>query len=1146
MNPSAFSSLSSDLNISEGFAKELSIQIDWMELVKYWTEIKSKYHIDSEDEDEDLMELRTDNMSSGSEIVIKNLTLNIETTKTTTSSSSAELISNNNTQNNTTFQPDLYSDFLDHIFSKFKVKIEGINVRLNEEIIIKCKETILIHAEFSGIRKIQIPEFKIQLLDEHNTHVLVRKGLEIIIKRTIEGINVKFQISEIEFRTDNINEVVLKLANMIKLQGFDSEMESKTRSNVSIEIMCDCLIFKLNSLLQVIINDVYINESGQFITGHIQAKWMGSLILNSSIQTQVIKGNFNELKFEIDDELEIFIKNIKLIDDLKTMIVNNTKENYGKSSYNFNPNISLQINSLNIKIEDYAAKFTNLSLKYGQIVLDTIDIIHDNSQIVLQGISYFIKPSSPNENKLSPFSDLKRFIENDEIISIENRETLLKYFLDFNSFDIKSFKGKVIIDDIIPILKGKHTGNSTNGGLTSLTGIIHELNLELGLDDDYYELQLDNLEVLSGSFLDLRIDLKIFKRNDKILLESGKINCTRYAELFVIDTDGINLHLPYNLPNQLKLDIIRLGFNEPVSNENNTNIYQVVMKNMKFDLEGPDQNNSLTIQSEFTAKEVVIKMEGSNPITVFLDELKVKLDEYMIFNSGLLKFTLSDYLDLRNHCSHISLTPESFDKLKRYVQFWSETYSPIIQEIVPDPIYYEIDPVNANKSTESTTPIGTVIKDESLELELDIFFDEEDLNEFSELNLNTNENEEIDEKDENHTKNNDYLKDLLNDVDEEFFKEKTFKKLKSFFKIINFGLEIKLILPEIIFKITLSEINGEISTKSTEIKVTEGLIEKETFSNSVVLGRWRKGPDVTCKYPIEDANFVKIQAEKIENVLKQSGIDEYNLIISISPLRLFLDQKSLNYLSEFFKIEPKQSSNNNNNVLRGFIFFNKVNIGALALKLDYNPNLTATTGIPLQGAEMILPKIELRGIKGFEGLGPAILSSWIPELKGKKLAGVLKTGLVPVRTIVNLGGGMVELILLPWQLGTNGSAAQTVAHIRRNSKQIGLETLKLTTTIANRASKLLNNNEEQKILAECSYPMDFQSGVQQAAQLIIALPTRIHHQNYQKGPLRAVPLFILDSAATATGALTKTLQGIQAEFDREIFLERKLKLHKNE
>lgn len=308
-----------------------------------------------------------------------------------------------------------------------------------------------------------------------------------------------------------------------------------------------------------------------------------------------------------------------------------------------------------------------------------------------------------------------------------------------------------------------------------------------------------------------------------------------------------------------------------------------------------------------------------------------------------------------------------------------------------------------------------------------------------------------------------------------------------------------------------------------------------------LINRWPRGPDVTCKHPIEDGNFFTLKADKIISET-QKIIEEYNLTVSICPLRLFLDQGTLNSLSSTFKsVETKKASSS---VLRSFIFFNKVTISPLALKLDYTPtNLNNNTPIPLQGAEMILPKIELRGVKGIEGLAPAIISTWIPELRGKKLTGALTTGLVPVRTVINLGGGVVELILLPWQHQRNESqsAAHTVAQIRKSSKQIGLETLKLTASLASNTSKLLNTSSSSSSKSVQTYPRDFQSGVQQAAQLIIALPTRLTQQNQKKGTFRAMPLLILDSASVATGVLAKTLQGIQAEFDKETDRDRRLK-----
>ena len=463
--------------------------------------------------------------------------------------------------------------------------------------------------------------------------------------------------------------------------------------------------------------------------------------------------------------------------------------------------------------------------------------------------------------------------------------------------------------------------------------------------------------------------------------------------------------------------------------------------------------------------------------------------------------------------------------------------------------------------------INFVEEDDGLELELN--FSTEEYSNYSEEEYSDYSEEES--FIESSSSSSSEMTNLLQEIDEEFFKSKK-NQIKTsengiIIKIKSFGLKLNLILSDLdVITINLNETNGHLTADSIDLKVKEGRIEKSA-NKGTLLGRWQRGPDTSFKYPIEDGSFVGIKGEKTGN--GNGGIDEYNLTISTCPMRLFLDQKLLNLIMKFvskteIETEKTHIKNGNENQtkinVKRFIFFNKVNISALALKIDYNPNTssTSTPPIPLEGAEMILPRIELRGIKGLGGLGPAILSSWIPELKGKKLTGILASGLIPVRTIVNLGGGVVELILLPWQCnkylstgkgktkpGPSISAAQTAAQIRRSSKQIGLETLKLTATIASKTSKLLT--PAPKIPHPCqSYPRDFQTGIQQAAQLIIALPTRLHHHRNnqpktQKGSLRILPLFILDSAAVATGAVAKTLQGIQAEFDKETEIDRKVK-----
>ena len=522
-------------------------------------------------------------------------------------------------------------------------------------------------------------------------------------------------------------------------------------------------------------------------------------------------------------------------------------------------------------------------------------------------------------------------------------------------------------------------------------------------------------------------------------------------------------------------------------------------------------------------------------------------------------------MEIRNHCSSMNLNPINLKNLIKLVTFWSEIFSPIIKLIEPKAVFhYNESSIDLDFNENVTTSFTGSEDENNLQLEFE-FSDNEEINfDFEgqdDIEISTDDKSlESEPSTSTSASTSEALKDLLNEIDDKFFvpKVENYSKTNNGVKINNFRFEVNLIVDssdnnitikdEYIERITLnlSGINGFVSSELIDLKVKDGNIEKSKARSDLkpfkktLLSIWNRGPDLTLKYPIVEGNFASIRAEKMDKCNDESesnGIDEFNMNLTICPLRLFLDQKSLSTLRAFFSQSSDNSLNYsaNNDEIRSFIFFNKVNISSLALKLDYKPN-SLEGAIHLEGAEMILPRMELRGVKGFEGLGPAIMNSWIPELKGKKLTGVLTSGLVPVRTIINLGGGVVELILLPWQLSREQrSAARTAANLRQSSKKIGLETLKLTTTLANQTAKLLNSK------SDFEYPRDFQSGIQQAAQLIIALPTKICDRKRGKSAVRAVPLVILDSAGVVSGALTKTLQGLQAHFDRELNNDRKIK-----
>lgn len=407
------------------------------------------------------------------------------------------------------------------------------------------------------------------------------------------------------------------------------------------------------------------------------------------------------------------------------------------------------------------------------------------------------------------------------------------------------------------------------------------------------------------------------------------------------------------------------------------------------------------------------------------------------------------------------------------------------------------------------------------------------------------------------------IEELMEDVDEEFFVAKQdsgfTEKSEMIMKFVNIGLNVKLKLENFEeLNVSLTGIEGSVEREKVKIRIKKGEIRRES---ELILSNWRRGPDAKSRIAMEEGTFLVLEAERTESDI--CGIDEYNLRAGVSPMRLFLDSQILDFFTNFaagIKTSEAFGSNDSKQQLKGlkgFIFFNKVTVSALPIKFDYQP--------ALQGAEICLPRIELRGVKGVGALPSSIASAWIPQLKGDRLKEVLKTGLLPVRTVVKVGNGFADLVLLPWRLAyqpnlelinqsddtsqlgdgsheivshfhygshalnsSSHSHARTAAQIRKSSKQIGMEALKLTSALATTTFELLNPTSKTDMDAK-----DLQGGIQEAAKLIVALPKRQKSRFERMNLLQAVPLVIWDSTSVTIGAIAKTLQGLAAEFDND-------------
>lgn len=64
------------------------------------------------------------------------------------------------------------------------------------------------------------------------------------------------------------------------------------------------------------------------------------------------------------------------------------------------------------------------------------------------------------------------------------------------------------------------------------------------------------------------------------------------------------------------------------------------------------------------------------------------------------------------------------------------------------------------------------------------------------------------------------------------------------------------------------------------------------------------------------------------------------------------------------------------------------------------------------GAEMTLRHITLAGVTGWARLGDLLNDLWTPDVKATQLMEVI-SGVAPIRSVVNVGSGIADLVLLP-------------------------------------------------------------------------------------------------------------------------------------
>jgi autophagy-related protein 2 len=227
----------------------------------------------------------------------------------------------------------------------------------------------------------------------------------------------------------------------------------------------------------------------------------------------------------------------------------------------------------------------------------------------------------------------------------------------------------------------------------------------------------------------------------------------------------------------------------------------------------------------------------------------------------------------------------------------------------------------------------------------------------------------------------------------------------------------------------------------------------------------------------------------------------------------------------------------------------------------------------LDQAEMVLRHVIIYGVSGFDKLSKTLNDVWMPDIKKTQLPSVL-AGLAPVRSLVTVGGGVRDLVVVP--LREYRKDGRIVRSIQKGAltfaKTTTSELVKLgaklavgTQTVLQGAEDFLVNpssggdasgwedagldeEEKKQISLYADQPVGVMQGLRGAysslerdllttRDAIIAMPGEVMESGSAGGAARVVlkraPTVIFRPAIGASKAIGQTLMGATNSLDRK-------------
>jgi autophagy-related protein 2 len=152
--------------------------------------------------------------------------------------------------------------------------------------------------------------------------------------------------------------------------------------------------------------------------------------------------------------------------------------------------------------------------------------------------------------------------------------------------------------------------------------------------------------------------------------------------------------------------------------------------------------------------------------------------------------------------------------------------------------------------------------------------------------------------------------------------------------------------------------------------------------------------------------------------------DQFQVGLKVLPIRMYIDQDTLIFLANFFKVESDPAETHMKVSVTDTIFFRSCQVDKISIKVDYKAKKIDFSSIKdgkliellnfvnLDGASLILEPVKLTAIHGLKKLIRKIIGIWIPHIRNTQVPN-LASGISGLKTLVNIGAGFKELVYQP-------------------------------------------------------------------------------------------------------------------------------------